>query len=77
VDILINNAGVALHPEARTEDGHEMHLQTNYLSNTLILYLRDYKVECYLHLIKKFVFIKIYIKTGMRALSNTHSSLVN
>jgi NAD(P)-dependent dehydrogenase (short-subunit alcohol dehydrogenase family) len=31
VDVLINNAGVVFHPEGRTVDGHEFHLQTNYL----------------------------------------------
>jgi NAD(P)-dependent dehydrogenase (short-subunit alcohol dehydrogenase family) len=31
LDILINNAGIMLVPEGRTEDGFERHLGTNYL----------------------------------------------
>ena len=31
VDILINNAGVMMCPEWKTEDGFEMHIATNYL----------------------------------------------
>ncbi|MDD9947158.1 MAG: SDR family NAD(P)-dependent oxidoreductase [Myxococcales bacterium] len=31
LDVLINNAGVAVLPLARTTSGHEMHLATNYL----------------------------------------------
>ena len=29
--VLFNNAGVMCHPEGKTEDGNEIHLQTNYL----------------------------------------------
>ncbi|KAF4519072.1 hypothetical protein B566_EDAN001664 [Ephemera danica] len=39
VDVLINNAGVALHPETRTEDGHEVHFQANYLGHFLLTHL--------------------------------------
>ena len=31
IDVLINNAGVMCHPRAKTVDGFEIHLQTNYL----------------------------------------------
>lgn len=31
VDVLINNAGIIFHPEGRTTDGFELHLQCNYL----------------------------------------------
>ena len=31
IDILINNAGIALCPEWKTEDGFEMHFGTNHL----------------------------------------------
>ncbi|XP_065342997.1 retinol dehydrogenase 11-like [Cloeon dipterum] len=39
VDILINNAGVVFHPEGRTVDGFEFHLQTNYLGPFLLTHL--------------------------------------
>ena len=31
LDVLINNAGVMCHPQAKTTDGYELHFQTNYL----------------------------------------------
>lgn len=31
LDILINNAGVMFCPFSKTEDGNELHFQTNYL----------------------------------------------
>ena len=31
INILVNNAGVALCPELKTTDGFEMHLGTNHL----------------------------------------------
>lgn len=39
VDILINNAGVVFHPEAKSKDGFEIHIQTNYLGNLLFCYI--------------------------------------
>ncbi|XP_055904323.1 retinol dehydrogenase 13 [Eupeodes corollae] len=39
VDILINNAGVIFHPESKSVDGFEMHLQVNYLAPFLLTHL--------------------------------------
>jgi len=36
LDILVNNAGVMCHPQAKTEDGMEIHFQTNYLGHFLL-----------------------------------------
>ncbi|XP_001662674.2 retinol dehydrogenase 13 [Aedes aegypti] len=39
IDVLINNAGIIFHPEQRTTDGFEMHLQCNYLGHFLLTQL--------------------------------------
>ncbi|XP_011148535.1 retinol dehydrogenase 11 isoform X2 [Harpegnathos saltator] len=39
VHILVNNAGVAVCPYEKTEDGHEVQLQTNYLGHFLLTLL--------------------------------------
>jgi len=39
LDVLINNAGVMLCPFTKTEDGHELHFQINYLSHFLLTQL--------------------------------------
>ncbi|XP_053681889.1 retinol dehydrogenase 13 [Sabethes cyaneus] len=39
VDVLINNAGIIFHPEERTTDGFETHLQCNYLGPFLLTQL--------------------------------------
>ncbi|XP_055610299.1 retinol dehydrogenase 12 [Uranotaenia lowii] len=39
VDVLINNAGIIFHPEERTVDGFESHLQCNYLGHFLLTQL--------------------------------------
>jgi len=39
IHVLINNAGVAVHPYEKTEDGNETTLQTNYLSHFLLTLL--------------------------------------
>lgn len=36
IDILINNAGIIFHPEEKTVDGFEIHLQVNYLSHFML-----------------------------------------
>ncbi|XP_073961669.1 retinol dehydrogenase 11-like [Choristoneura fumiferana] len=36
IHILINNAGVMMCPEGRTEDGFEMHMATNYFGHALL-----------------------------------------
>lgn len=38
LDVLVNNAGIALSPDARplSSDGHELHFQVNYLSGFLL-----------------------------------------
>lgn len=37
VDVLINNAGIIFHPQERTVDGFEAHLQCNYLGKVQFL----------------------------------------
>ena len=37
LDILVNNAGVMMHPEARTEEGFEMHYAVNFLGNKPVI----------------------------------------
>uniref|UniRef100_A0A3Q3JWF4 Dehydrogenase/reductase (SDR family) X-linked n=1 Tax=Monopterus albus TaxID=43700 RepID=A0A3Q3JWF4_MONAL len=39
LNILVNNAGVMLVPEGRTEDGFEQHLGVNYLGHCLLTWL--------------------------------------
>jgi NAD(P)-dependent dehydrogenase (short-subunit alcohol dehydrogenase family) len=39
IHILINNAGIAMHPYEKTEDGNELTLQTNYLGHFLLTLL--------------------------------------
>ncbi|XP_039433889.1 retinol dehydrogenase 13 [Culex pipiens pallens] len=39
VDVLINNAGIIFHPQERTVDGFEAHLQCNYLGHFLLTQL--------------------------------------
>ncbi|XP_055616010.1 retinol dehydrogenase 12 [Toxorhynchites rutilus septentrionalis] len=39
VDVLINNAGIIFHPNERTADGFETHLQCNYLGHFLLTQL--------------------------------------
>ncbi|CAL1675392.1 unnamed protein product [Lasius platythorax] len=39
IHILVNNAGVAMHPYEKTEDGNEMTLQTNHLGHFLLTLL--------------------------------------
>ncbi|XP_055523969.1 retinol dehydrogenase 13 isoform X2 [Wyeomyia smithii] len=39
IDVLINNAGIIFHPEERTTDGFEAHLQCNYLGPFLLTQL--------------------------------------
>ncbi|XP_058817901.1 retinol dehydrogenase 12 [Topomyia yanbarensis] len=39
IDVLINNAGIIFHPEERTVDGFEAHLQCNYLGHFLLTQL--------------------------------------
>lgn len=39
LDILINNAGIIFHPNEKTIDGFEIHLQVNYLSHFLLTHL--------------------------------------
>lgn len=36
IHILINNAGVMMCPEGKTEDGFEMHMATNYFGHALL-----------------------------------------
>jgi NAD(P)-dependent dehydrogenase (short-subunit alcohol dehydrogenase family) len=36
IDILINNAGIMMVPETKTEDGNEMQLQVNHLGHFLL-----------------------------------------
>ncbi|XP_044731327.1 retinol dehydrogenase 12-like [Chrysoperla carnea] len=39
VDVLINNAGISEHPFQLTEEGHEIHLATNYLGHFYLTHL--------------------------------------
>ncbi|XP_077300228.1 retinol dehydrogenase 12-like [Arctopsyche grandis] len=39
LDILINNAGLIFHPYAKTEDGFELHMATNYIGHFLLTHL--------------------------------------
>ena len=36
LDVLINNAGIMCHPEAKTDDGIELHFGVNYLGRSLL-----------------------------------------
>lgn len=37
--VLVNNAGTMCHPRKKSEDGFEIHFQTNYLGHFLLTYL--------------------------------------
>ncbi|XP_067217070.1 retinol dehydrogenase 12-like [Linepithema humile] len=39
IHILINNAGIFMYPFEKTEDGNEMHLQSNHLGHFLLMLL--------------------------------------
>lgn len=39
IHILINNAGVMMSPQQTTEDGHELHIQSNHLGHFLFTLL--------------------------------------
>nr|XP_012217366.1 PREDICTED: LOW QUALITY PROTEIN: retinol dehydrogenase 12-like [Linepithema humile] len=39
IHILINNAGIFMYPSEKTEDGNEMHLQSNHLGHFLLTLL--------------------------------------
>ncbi|KAK7939622.1 hypothetical protein WMY93_002948 [Mugilogobius chulae] len=39
LNILVNNAGIMLVPEGRTEDGYELHFGVNYLGHFLLTWL--------------------------------------
>ncbi|KOC61420.1 Retinol dehydrogenase 12, partial [Habropoda laboriosa] len=45
IHILINNAGVFLHPFEKTEDGFETHFQVNYLGHFLLTLLLLPKIQ--------------------------------
>ncbi|CAK9816670.1 Retinol dehydrogenase 12 [Anthophora quadrimaculata] len=45
INILINNAGVFLHPFEKTEDGFETHFQVNYLGHFLLTLLLLPKIQ--------------------------------
>ena len=36
LDVLINNAGIMCHPQAKTEEGIELHFGVNYLGRGLL-----------------------------------------
>jgi NAD(P)-dependent dehydrogenase (short-subunit alcohol dehydrogenase family) len=35
--VLVNNAGTMCHPRKKSEDGFEIHFQTNYLGNYVVI----------------------------------------
>ncbi|KAI0229577.1 Retinol dehydrogenase 13 [Lamellibrachia satsuma] len=39
LDVLINNAGIMCHPQAKTEEGTELHFGVNYLGHFLLTHL--------------------------------------
>jgi len=39
LDVLINNAGIMLHPQAKSDDSNELHFQINYLGHFLLTVL--------------------------------------
>ncbi|KAL8575610.1 hypothetical protein ACOMHN_028631 [Nucella lapillus] len=47
--ILINNGGIMLVPHQWTQDGHERHLQVNYLSHALLTSLLSHTLELSSH----------------------------
>jgi len=34
LDVLVNNAGIMCHPQAKTEEGTELHFGVNYLGGS-------------------------------------------
>ena len=44
LDLLINNAGIMCHPQAKTEDGLEYHFGVNYLGESALAELNSLKV---------------------------------
>lgn len=78
IHILVNNAGVVLLPFKKTEDGHELTLQTNYLGHFLLTLLllpkmqlsspgcRIVNVSSILHLLGDINFDDIYLERSYK-----------